>query len=210
MRPSLAHLGLLAVVALPSARAVAQTRTGHEAHRAQMAAAPTAPVARFLSPPPVIPDIALVDQNGQATTLREALASDEPVLVNFIFTTCTTICPVMTAGMSQLLTNLGAERDHVRVVSISIDPEVDTVETLRAYAARYRTPPSWRFLTGTPAAIEAAQRAFGSYRGGKNNHVAGTFVRSSADRPWLALDGFSSATTLQRATMGQLVPTPGS
>jgi cytochrome oxidase Cu insertion factor (SCO1/SenC/PrrC family) len=182
----------------------------HEAHRAQMAAALMAPAARLLSPPPAIPDVALLDQDGQATTLRDALASDEPVLVNFIFTTCTTICPVMSAGLSQLLTNLGSNRSHVRVVSISIDPEADTPDTLRAYAARYHTPPSWRFLTGRPEAIEAAQRAFGNYRGGKNNHVAGTFVRSSAQAPWLALDGFSSAQTLKRAVMGELVPAPGS
>ncbi len=79
-----------------------------------------------MAPQPVIPDLALVDQSGRATTLREAIGSDKPVLVNFIFTTCTTICPVMSAGMSQFLTNLGAERDEVRVISISIDPEIDT------------------------------------------------------------------------------------
>ncbi len=77
---------------------------------------------------------------------------------------------------------------------------------LRAYAARYHAPASWQFLTGTPAAIEAAQRAFGSYRGGKNNHEAATFVRSAAGAPWIALDGFSSAETLLHAVMGHLVP----
>ena len=71
---------------------------------------------------------------------REAIGSDKPVLVNFIFTTCTTICPVMSAGMSQFLANLGAEQDRVRVVTISIDPETDTADVLRAYAARYHAP----------------------------------------------------------------------
>ena len=159
-----------------------------------------------MAPQPVIADLALVDHSGRETSLREALTSEQPVLVNFIFTTCTTICPVMSAGMSQFLTNLGEERDEVRVVSISIDPEKDTVDTLRQYAARYHAPASWRFLTGTPAAIEAAQRAFGSYRGGKNNHAPGTFVRPAASGPWIALDGFSSAETLRRARRGQLAP----
>ena len=94
----------------------------------------------------------------------------------------------------------------MRVVSISIDPETDTVDALRAYAARYHAPPSWRFLTGTPAAVEAAQRAFGSYRGGKNNHAPGTFVRSAPDAPWIALDGFSSAETLSTRPWGTWSP----
>ncbi len=110
----------------------------------------------------------------------------------------------MSAGMSQFLTNLGADQDSVRVVSISIDPEIDTVAALRAYAGATTRPQSWRFLTGTPAAVEAAQRAFGSYRGGKNNHTPGTFVRSAEDAPWIALDGFSSAETLLHASMGHL------
>jgi protein SCO1/2 len=147
-----------------------------------------------------------VDQRGEATTLREAVGSDKPVLVNFIFTTCTTICPVMSAGMSQFLTNLGAAHDGVRVISISIDPELDTVGALAAYAERYHAPASWRLLTGTAAAVEAAQRAFGSYRGGKNSHAPGTFVRASAEAPWIALDGFSSAETLRHASLGHLVP----
>jgi protein SCO1/2 len=184
----------------------AQAPPGHEAHMAQMAAAPKNPAVRVMAPQPAIDGIALVDQNGRATTLGEAVGSDSPVLVNFIFTSCTTICPVMSAGMSQFLTNLGAEQDHVRVVTISIDPENDTADVLRAYAARYHAPASWRFLTGPPAAIEAAQRAFGSYRGGKYNHEAGTFVRSAAHAPWIALDGFSSAETLLHAVMGHLVP----
>jgi protein SCO1/2 len=198
-----------------SAPAVAQKaehagHEGHEAHMAQLAAASTTSGARLMAPQPVVGEIPLVDQNGRATTLREAIGTDKPVLINFIFTTCTTICPVMSAGMSQLLTNLGPEGDRARVVSISIDPELDTVDALRAYAARYNAPPSWLFLTGTRAAVEAAQRAFGSYRGGKNNHVAGTFVRSAPDSPWLALEGFSSAQTLQHAMMGHLVPSSGS
>jgi len=172
---------------------------------AQMAAASKDPDVRVLTPQPALDGIELVDQDGGATTLREALESDKPVLVNFIFTTCTTICPVMTAGMSQFLTNLGSEQDQVRVVSISIDPENDSPATLRAYAKRYHAPPSWRFLTGSPAAIEAAQRAFGNYRGGRNNHAPGTFVRPASDAPWIALDGFSSADTLLRACHGELV-----
>jgi protein SCO1/2 len=110
----------------------------------------------------------------------------------------------MSAGMSQLLDDLGQERERVRVVSISIDPETDTVEALRSYAQRYHAPVSWRLLRGSKEAVEAAQRAFDSYRGGKNNHAPGTFVRTADGAPWMALDGFSSAETLRRASLGLL------
>jgi len=194
-------------LAFAAAGAKAQTHTGHEAHMAQMAAASKDATVRLLAPQPVIPEASFLDQEGRSITLREALGGDQPVLLNFIFTTCTTICPVMSAGMAQFLSNLGEERERVRVVSVSIDPELDSVDVLRAYAARYHASSSWRFLTGSRAAVEAAQRAFGSYRGGKTNHTPGTFVRASADAPWIALDGFASAETLEHASMGHLVPT---
>jgi protein SCO1/2 len=194
----------LLVLAATSARA--QDHTGHEAHMAQMAAAGKGPTVRLMEPQPEIADLPFVDQAGRKTTLPEVLDSDKPVFVNFIFTTCTTICPVMSAGMSQFMKNLGPEDDSVRVVSISIDPEVDTVAALRAYAERYHAPSSWLFLTGSADAVEAAQRAFGNYRGGKYNHAPGTFVRSAKDAPWIALDGFSSAETLRHASMGHLAP----
>jgi protein SCO1 len=205
MKPIAGAILACAIVAT-SVGAVRPQQTGHEQHMAQMAAASKSPDVRLMAPQPALDGIDLVDESGRPTTLREAVGTDKPVLVNFIFTSCTTICPVMSAGMSQFLTNLGADRDRVRVVTISIDPETDTADVLRAYAARYHAPASWRFLTGTPAAVDAAQRAFGAYRGGKNNHVAATFVRSAPDGPWIELAGFSSAEMLQHAVMGHLAP----
>ena len=70
------------------------------------------------------------------------------MLVNFIFTTCTTICPVMSAGMSQFLTNLGADRDRCGSSRSRSIPSSTPSTALRAYAARYHAPPVWRFLTG--------------------------------------------------------------
>ena len=206
MRTTTAGVVTACAIVAASSGLFAQEHTGHQAHMAQMADASKAAAVRVMTPPPAIGDIPLVDQDGRATTLRRAIGTDKPVLVQFIFTTCTTICPVLSAGMSQFLTNLGPSRDRVRVISISIDPELDTVDAMRDYAARYHAPPAWRFLTGTKAAVEAAQRAFDNYRGGKNNHAAGTFVRSAAGAPWIALDGFASAQMLMHAYLGHLVP----
>jgi protein SCO1/2 len=171
---------------------------------AAAAATSTTPSAlRVLSPQPVVGNVPLVDQEGRATSLRQVLETDMPVLVNFIFTSCTTICPIMTTGFAQLHERLGAERDKVRLVSISIDPATDTAPTLRAYATRYRASATWQFLTGAGPAVEGAQRTFGAYRGGKNNHAPGTYLRRTRDSPWEALDGLSSAQTLLGAVRGE-------
>ena len=69
-----------------------------------------------------------------------------PWVADFIFTTCASLCPVMSAHMETLQTQLPAE---VRLVSFSVDPEHDTPAVLREYASHYNAQPGrWIFLTG--------------------------------------------------------------
>lgn len=145
-----------------------------------------------------IPDIPLVGMDQGKTSLRAELDSGQPVMLNFIFTTCTAICPVMSATFSQVQKALATGREKLRLVSISIDPEYDTPERLKAYAAKFGAGPEWRFLTGTPTDVAAIERAFNAYRGGKMNHVPLTLLRAEPGKPWVRLDGFASAEDLLR------------
>lgn len=145
-----------------------------------------------------MPDVKLVDANGKDVLLADSLDTDEPVMLNFIFTTCTTVCPVMSATFSQVQEKLGRERDKVRMVSISIDPEHDSPAQLHAYAQRFEAGPHWSMLTGTIEDSIAVQRAFNVYRGDKMNHEPVTFIRNGPDRPWVRIDGFASADELLR------------
>lgn len=141
-----------------------------------------------------IPDLKLVDMNGAAFSLREVLGGNDPVMLNFIFTTCTAICPVMSATFFHVQDQLGPESNRVRMISISIDPEHDTPEKLRKYASKYHAGPQWKMLTGSAENSIAVQRAFDSFRGDKMNHAPATFIRAGgADKPWVRLDGFASA-----------------
>lgn len=141
-----------------------------------------------------LPDLVLVNMQGEQTSLlNEVNRGQQPVMLNFIFTTCTTICPVLSATFSQVEQQLGAERDRVRMISITIDPEHDTPARLRAYAARYNAGPQWHFLTGKLPDIIATQKAFDAYRGTKMNHEPLTFLRVSEQEPWLRLNGLASA-----------------
>jgi protein SCO1/2 len=140
-----------------------------------------------------IPDLTLVRMDGRKVALRDELAPDTPVMMNFIFTTCTTICPVMSATFSQVQEGLGEGRERVRMVSISIDPEQDTPLRLRDYARRHDAGPQWHFLTGSVEQINAVQRAFDAYRGSKFNHAALTFLRAPGDSHWVRVEGLVQA-----------------
>jgi protein SCO1 len=139
------------------------------------------------------PDLELVDQRGIATSLTEQLDTAQPVMLNFIFTTCTTICPVLTATFSQIQQELGDEALSLRMISVTIDPEQDTPESLSDYAERYQAGPQWRFLTGDVDSIIAVQKAFDIYRGSKTNHEPITLLRGAGAKQWVRIDGIASA-----------------
>lgn len=143
-----------------------------------------------------IPEITLVRDDGMSVSLAEELNDGHPVVLNFIYTTCTTVCPVTSQTLSQLQARLGADRDKVRIVSISIDPEQDTPAQLAAYARKFNASPEWRHYTGTMAASIAAQRAFDVYRGNKMNHTPVTLLRAAPGQPWVRIDGFATADIL--------------
>jgi len=124
------------------------------------------------------------------------LASDIPVMLNLIFTTCTAVCPVMSATFEQVRNELGPRREQLHMVSISIDPEHDTPERLREYAEKFHADHLWQFYTGTQTEIVKLQRALQAYRGNKMNHIPTTYLRATATSPWVRIEGFASAEEL--------------
>jgi protein SCO1/2 len=138
-------------------------------------------------------DLPLLDKDGRETSLLAELNTGEPVILTFVFTTCTTICPVLSGTFSQLQGTLGEDIGGLRMVSVSIDPEYDTPERLRAYAERFDAGPQWQFLTGRLGDIVAVQKAFDVYRGNKMSHEPTILLRKSEDAPWVRMDGLASA-----------------
>ena len=163
----------------------------HAAHRAQMSGQSEASVSRHAYP---VPDIQLQDSNGRTVHLRELLDAERPVALNFIFTSCTTICPVMTATMLQTQHHLADASMRPEFISITIDPEFDDAGTLRDYAARYGA--KWTFLTGSRADVTLVLKAFDAYRGAKANHIAVTLLRAPNQTEWTRVEGLASADQL--------------
>ena len=164
------------------------------------AAASTEPVRTTINY--IVPTITLVRDDGRSVRLADELNDDRPVVLNFIYTTCPGICPLASHIFSQLQRKLGADRDRVHLVSISIDPEEDTPARLREYAQRYGAGPSWQHYTGTVAASLAAQRAFEVYRGDKMGHTPVTLVRTAPGAPWIRFDGFATPDVLLQELRG--------
>ena len=152
-----------------------------------------------------VPDEELIDQDGHAVRLP-SLFTDRVVVVNFVFTTCTTICSPMTAIFGRLQRELGPALDtRVRLISISLDPATDTPDKLRAYADRFGRRPGWTFLTGPSERVARVLRALGGQAFVREGHRPMTLIGSAAEKRWQRVDGIASPDRLA-AWIRPLVP----
>lgn len=108
--------------------------------------------------------LTLVDQDGRTVDLYEDVMKDHVVVINSFFTGCRGSCPVMSGTLAHVQKRFEGESGKaLRLISISADPETDTPEKLKAYAARVGAKDGWRFLTGTRAQVDAALTRLGQY-----------------------------------------------
>ncbi len=138
----------------------------------------------------------LVRQDGTKVNIRNELDSGRPVVLAFIYTSCTAVCPITSQILANLQTLLGKELDQVRIVSVSIDPEYDTPARLLAYSKKLGALPAWQHYSGTLANVVALQKAFGTYRGDKMNHDSIIFVSGGKHKAWVKFEGFPPAEQL--------------
>src|ERR1700738_3026030 len=136
------------------------------------------------------PAVTLTRQDGTSVSLAHELDDGRAVLLNFIFTTCSSTCPLASQTFAEFVRKLGPGAAEVHLMSISIDPEQDTPARLRQYARKFHAGPGWQHYTGTLAASVAAQRAFDVYRGEKMRPTPVTLMRVAPGQPWLRIEGF--------------------
>jgi protein SCO1/2 len=152
-----------------------------------------------------VPDVQLLDETGAPVALRTLLDSERPLAVNFIFTTCSTICPVMTATFAQMRRELGPAGERVRLVSISIDPEYDRPAVLKQYAERFGAEAGWTFLTGDGTDVARVLQSFEARSGSKMNHRPLTLLRKPHAGSWVRIDGLASGEDLAREVQSRLL-----
>ncbi|ASJ72903.1 SCO family protein [Granulosicoccus antarcticus] len=155
--------------------------------------------ARYSMPP-----VYLLDQNGSSVDLARQLNTPGPVLLNFIFTSCPGICPILSAVLAQASQLLGEDRQRVRMWSLSIDPDNDRPEQLRQYANAFNAHEQWRFLTGSAAAVMQIRQAFGAESDNKMAHLPLFLIRQQHDE-WLRMEGDVTPMMLATEVQGVLL-----
>jgi protein SCO1/2 len=181
---------VICCVAAPYATSFAAEMTHDHSNHAHPA--PDAPVKRSVVEVKVAPT-PMVRQDGTATTFARELEGSKPTIVAFIYTSCTTVCPVTSQILSKTQDLLGKDLAGSRILSVSIDPEYDTAERLLAYGKKYDALPQWQHYSGTQANSVTIQKAFSAYRGDKMNHIPLIFIQGGSGKPWVRLEGFPSA-----------------
>jgi protein SCO1/2 len=117
-------------------------------------------------------NLSLVDQNGRRVDLYEDLIKDHTIVLNSFFASCNGSCPLMAKTFLLLQNKLGDRvGKDVILASITVDPENDTPEKLKAYAARIGAKPGWYFLTGSREEVDAALRRLGQYTESRESHL---------------------------------------
>jgi cytochrome oxidase Cu insertion factor (SCO1/SenC/PrrC family) len=144
-----------------------------------------------------VPDTIVYDHNGRKLRFYTDLVKGKTVAINFIFTTCTTICPPLAATFRKVQQQLtGRIGRDVALISISVDPVIDVPERLKAYAAKFNAGPGWTFVTGSKSDIEDLLRALGAYVSDKNDHAPMALIGNDAAGYWTRAYGLAPAATL--------------
>jgi len=150
----------------------------------------------------VIPEVDVLDQNGNALHFYSDLIKGKTVAINFIFTNCTTICPPLAATFARVQKEMGDKvgRD-VYFISISVDPLTDTPERLKAWGAKFKAGPGWTFVTGNKEQIDKLLYALGASVSRREDHSPTVIVGNDVKGVWTRTYGLARTTELEGLIM---------
>jgi protein SCO1/2 len=155
-----------------------------------------------------VPETTVYDQNGRRLRFYNDLVKGRTVAINFIFTTCTTICPPLTATFRKVQQELGERvgRD-VSLISISVDPAVDVPERLNSFASKFNAGPGWTFVTGDKLEIDQLLKTLGASTASKSDHTPMVLVGNEAAGYWTRTYGLAAPGTLVKVITDAMTKT---
>lgn len=162
----------------------------------------SAPAVDYDKPMPAgsrlpMPDVELLDQEGRKVRFYSDLVRDRVVVINFIFTTCTTICPPLGATFARVQKELGERNGRdVSFISISVDPVTDTPERLKAWGAKFHAGPSWVFVTGDKPQINELLRSIGGATASPQDHSPTVLIVDDTRGQWTRTYGLAPPSQL--------------
>jgi protein SCO1/2 len=117
-------------------------------------------------------DVVLINQNGEKMRFYSDLLKGKVVIINSFFATCQGVCLPLNRNLEKVQQALGDRiGKDVYIISISVDPAVDTPESLKAYAKNLHAKPGWYFLTGDKQNVDYALNKLGQFVNKKEDHL---------------------------------------
>lgn len=154
-----------------------------------------------------IPDVVLVNDHGDRVRLLDILRH-RVVVINTVFTTCTTICLPMGANFGKLEKLLGSRAgSEVMLVSISVDPVNDTPERLHAWGQKFGAGSGWTLLTGEKREVDTALKAIGAFAADKVQHSSTILIGRADSGEWIRTNGLAKAALLAEI-VNNMSPSP--
>lgn len=165
--------------------------SGQEAHQPANTAGP-APAGQGPDRKMSIPDAEVFDQDGKKIRFYSDLVKDKVVIVSFVFTTCSLVCPMQGESLSKLQATLGERLGKdMHLVSVSTDPEADTPERLKTWGLRFGARPGWTLVTGKKSEIDKVAMALTGAPAVKGKHSPVVFVGSDKTGRWIRAYGLA-------------------
>jgi protein SCO1/2 len=117
-------------------------------------------------------DTVLINQNGEKMRFYSDLLKGKTVIIDSFFATCQGSCLPMNRNLEKVQEALGDRlgKDAV-IISISVDPTVDTPTSLKAYSQKLNARPGWYFLTGDKESVEFVLKKLGQFVDNKQDHL---------------------------------------
>ncbi|MGH9872357.1 MAG: SCO family protein [Pyrinomonadaceae bacterium] len=142
-------------------------------------------------------DVVLINQNGEKMRFYSDLLKGKVVIINSFFATCQGSCLPMSRNLEKVQQALG---DHVGkdvfIISISVDPLVDTPAKLKDYAKKFNARPGWYFLTGDKENVEFALKKLGHFVDDKQNHLNIFIIGNERTGLWKKAFGLAQSAEL--------------
>ena len=157
-----------------------------------------------------IPDLEMVAETGDSVRIVSDLIDGKIVLLNTIYTTCTTVCPPMGANFASLQRILNEQFGNIELaekfilLSISIDPRTDTPERLRAWKEKFHGQPGWTLLTGSQADVTTLLKAVGLFVTDFEDHTPISLLGDIEQDRWSRISGLTSPSVMAELIASQL------
>jgi len=155
-------------------------------------------------------DVELVNQNGEKMKLYSDLIQGRVVIINSFFATCQGSCLPLNQNLAKVQEALGDRLGKdIYILSISVDPTVDTPPNLKQYASKLKARPGWFFLTGSKENVDFALKKLGQYVDDKQDHLNIFIIGNERTGLWKKAFGLAKSEELVKVVESVVNDQPG-